>query len=53
MVIVIYNMEEKRKLLEMRRGQAGSLQAMINDLTKDGAKLKADNEVLLRHRAKL
>ena len=46
-------MEEKRKLLEMRKGQAAALQAMINDLAKDGAKLKADNEVLLRHKAKL
>lgn len=46
-------MEEKRKLLEMRKGQAAALQAMISDLAKDGAKLKADNEVLLRHKGKL
>ncbi len=52
-IIVVYYMEEKRKLLEMRKGQAASLQAMISDLTKDGVKLKADNELLLRHKAQL
>lgn len=46
-------MEEKGKLLEMRKGQAAALQSMINDLAKDGAKLKVDNEVLLRHKGKL
>jgi hypothetical protein len=39
-------MEERKKLLEMRKGQVASLQAMIEDLRKDGTKLKTDNEVL-------